>query len=90
MWHGDTQKPSLETGKRNTPQKRRGGPLAVGTKAEHWKMEREPESPAGAVCGHLHVSMTLQGKKSLAGGGGGGRARGEWLETRLREGPRPV
>ena len=65
---------------------------AGGAKAEHVEVERGLESPGGAVCKHLQGSTTVQGRKSLAGDGGG---RGRWRAvrhlTRFPEvGPRPT
>ena len=74
MCQGDMQRQSLGNTRKEQPAKgERGGLWALGTKAEHFEMERGPESPGGAMCRHLQSSTSMQGRKSPAGDGRGGR-----------------
>lgn len=61
----------MQMGKRSTLlQGRSWGLSAVGIRAEHLEMEGEAESPGGTMYRRLQGSTTVQGGKSLAGGGG--------------------
>lgn len=91
VWHGDTQRPSCgNRTKAHTPAREELGLSTVGIKAEHLEMEGEAESPGGTMCRHLQSSTTVQGRKILAGDGGGLEGQRRAVGTRLRDSPRPA